>query len=376
MPPRYGHRVASRIVLFGATGYTGRLTARSLVDLGRRPVLAARNEQAVAALAKDLGDLEYAVADVARPATVHALVGRDDVLISTVGPFNRWGTPAVEAAVNAGAHYIDSTGEPPFVRQIFETWGPRAKAAGSALLTAMGYDYVPGNLAAALALRDAGPAATAVDVGYFSPGAGALSASGGTRASMLGAIAELGFARRGGTIVSEPPGVRYRRFAAPSGKRLAALSLGGSEHYTLPLAYPGVRDVGVYLGWFGPATPVVSGLQRVVGRVMCRPPVQGAVTSVLTRVVKGSTGGPDETRRGRFGTLAIAEARDDRGSVLARATVRGPNPYDLTGGLMAWAADRIVAGELRGTGALGPVDAFSLEVLEDGARQLGLTRTE
>ena len=87
--------MAGRIVLFGATGYTGDLTARALVDRGARPVLAARNEARVRALAEELGGLEWAVADVARPDSVRALVERGDVLVSTVGPFARWGEPAV-----------------------------------------------------------------------------------------------------------------------------------------------------------------------------------------------------------------------------------------------------------------------------------------
>src|SRR5919199_514583 len=82
-------RVSARIVLFGATGYTGELTARALVG------------------------------DVAQPATVAALVEKGDVLVSTVGPFVRLGEPAVSAAVRAGAHYLDSTGEGAFIRAVF-----------------------------------------------------------------------------------------------------------------------------------------------------------------------------------------------------------------------------------------------------------------
>ena len=53
----------------------------------------------------------------------------------------------MEAAVDAGAVYLDSAGEPPFIRQVFEEFGPRAEHTGAVLLTAFGYDYVPGNLA-------------------------------------------------------------------------------------------------------------------------------------------------------------------------------------------------------------------------------------
>src|SRR5207237_160340 len=129
-----------------------------------------------------------------------ASVQRGDGLISTVGPFLRWGEPAVRAAIAAGAHYLDSTGEGAFIRQVFERFGPEARAAGSALVPAFGYDWVPGNLAGALALREAGEPAKRVDVGYFAPGGGGFAASGGTRAASVGIMLEPGFAWRGRVV--------------------------------------------------------------------------------------------------------------------------------------------------------------------------------
>src|SRR5919198_621238 len=204
--------MAGRIVLFGATGYTGDLTARAMVARGLRPVLAARNAERLGRLAAELGGLETQVADVSRPESVRALVERGDVLVSTVGPFKRFGAPAVEAAVDAGAHYLDSTGEGTFIRAVFERYGPQASRAGVGLLTAMGYDWVPGNLAGALALREAGAAATRADVGYFAPGGGGFAPSGGTRASAVGIALDPSFAWRGGRLVTEPAGRRVRSF--------------------------------------------------------------------------------------------------------------------------------------------------------------------
>ena len=119
--------MAGRIVLYGATGYTGELTARALVARGARPVLAGRTASKLERLAAELGgDLETATADVADPASVRGLVEEGDVLITTVGPFARFGEPAVEAAIDAGATYLDSTGEPAFIRRVFERrFGPR-----------------------------------------------------------------------------------------------------------------------------------------------------------------------------------------------------------------------------------------------------------
>ena len=102
--------MAGRIVVFGATGYTGELTARALVERGAMPLLAGRDADRVARLAAELGGLESTVADVDRSGSVHALVERGDVLVTTVGPYLRFGEPALEAAVDTGAHYFDSTG--------------------------------------------------------------------------------------------------------------------------------------------------------------------------------------------------------------------------------------------------------------------------
>src|SRR2546423_376663 len=128
----------SRIVVFGATGYTGRLVVEALVARGARPVLAARNVERLRALGDELGGLEIAVADVARPDSVRALVGEGDVLVSTVGPFTRWGDPAAEAAIVGRAHYLDSTGEPAFIRHVFEDYGERAASSGVGRVTACG----------------------------------------------------------------------------------------------------------------------------------------------------------------------------------------------------------------------------------------------
>ena len=163
-----------RVVLFGATGYTGDLTARAMVKRGMQPVLAARRKDAVEALAAELGGLESAVADVSDPSSIRALVERGDTLVTTVGPFARWGDAALDAAIDAGAHYIDSTGEPPFVRKVFEEAGPRAEKSGTVAMTAMGYDWVPGNLTGALALAEAENAA-GVRIGYFATGGGSAA---------------------------------------------------------------------------------------------------------------------------------------------------------------------------------------------------------
>ena len=364
--------MAARIVLFGATGYTGRLTAEAMVERGLKPVLAARSQDKLDALAGELGGgLETATADVADPQSVRALVERGDVLVTTVGPFARWGGPAAAAATTAGAHYIDSTGEPPFVREVFERYGPAAEQAGSGMLTALGYDWVPGNLAGGLALQRAGELATRVDLGYFITGSGGTM-SGGTKASLVGAISAPAFAYRDGRIQTERGAKRVRSFQVGS-KQLQGVSVGSSEHFTLPRVAPRLREVNAYLGWFGPASRAMQVMSAGTSVAMKVPGVEKLWSAAGERFVQGSTGGPGEEARSKSGSHVVATAYDAAGRQLSEVRLSGVDGYTFTGRMLAWGADRAAAGALKGTGALGPVDAFGLEKLVAGSAEAGIS---
>ena len=358
--------MAARTVLFGATGYTGRLVAEAMVERGMKPVLAARSRDKLEALAEELGGgLETAVADVSNPPSVSALVERGDVLVTTVGPFARWGAPAAAAATTAGAHYLDSTGEPAFIREVFERYGPAAERNGAGMLTAFGYDWVPGNLAGAIALRRAGNDAVRIDVGYFITGR--ASPSGGTQATMAASLGEPGFAFREGRVRKERTAKRVRGFQVGS-KRREAVSVGSSEHFTLPRIAPQLREVNAYLGWFGPMTRPMQAFS--LGASL--PGASRLLKLAGERFVKGSSGGPDAEARKRSGSHIVAIAYDGAGKELAEVHVTGVDGYTFTGRVLAWGAQLAGEGGLQGTGALGPVDAFGLVALTDGCRWAGL----
>jgi short subunit dehydrogenase-like uncharacterized protein len=358
--------VAGRTVLFGATGYTGRLVAEAMAERGMKPVLAARSRDKLEALAEELGGgLETAVADVSDPPSVAALVESGDVLVTTVGPFSRWGGPAAAAATTAGAHYLDSTGEPGFIREVFERYGPAAERSGGAMLTAFGYDWVPGNLAGALALRQAGDDAVRIDVGYFIRGRG--KPSGGTQASMAASMSAPGFAFRDGRVRTERAAKKVRSFQVGS-KGREGISVGSSEHFTLPRVAPQLREVNVYLGWFGPFSRPMQLFSLGAGL----PGASRLVQMAGERFVKGSTGGPDAEARAQVGSHIVAIAYDGAGRELAEVHVTGVDGYTFTGRVLAWGAQLAAEGGLQGTGALGPVDAFGLVALTDGCRWAGL----
>ena len=366
--------MTARIVLFGATGYTGARTAEALVARGARPVLAGRDPGRLAAVAERLGGVETARADVTDPRSVRGLLGHGDVLVTTVGPFLQLGQAAVDAAVAEGAVYLDSTGEPPFVRRLFEHDAARAAATGAALIPAFGLDYVPGNLAAALALTEAGRRAHRLDVGYAIDGASGQAFSRGTLVSLMGVLFEPSFAFTGSRLVPEAAGRRMWRFEA-GGRSRRGLSVGGSEHLTMPALAPTLREVGVHLDWFGPLTPVAHTLAPLSG-LAARLPGTERVAQRLAGFVGGRVGeAPSQATLERARTHTVAEVRDSGGARVSRVQVSGPEAYGLTAALLAWGATRAAEQGVLATGAMGPVQAFGLDALTAGAAEAGLVRT-
>jgi short subunit dehydrogenase-like uncharacterized protein len=248
---------------------------------------------------------------------------------------------------------------------VFERYGLAADANGAAMLTAFGYDWVPGNLAGALALRKAGDEAVRIDVGYFITGK--ASPSGGTQATMAASLGDPGFVYRDGRVQAERTAKRVRSFQVGSKER-DAVSVGSSEHFTLPRIAPQLREVNAYLGWFGP----MSRPMQVFSLGASLPGASRLLKLAGERFVKGSTGGPDAEARKRSGSHIAAIAYDGAGRELAEVHVTGVDGYTFTGRVLAWGAQLAAEGGLQGTGALGPVDAFGLVALTDGCLWAGL----
>lgn len=360
----------ARIVLLGATGYTGRLIAERLAGGPTELVIAGRSTQALTALADDLGGgCRTAAVRLDEPTTLTELLDPGDVLVTTVGSFVKYGNVAVSAAVETGAHYLDTTGEAPFVRELFED--PDVARAPGVFVTAMGFNYAPGNLAGALAVERAGADdVDRVDIGYFLTGETQGELSGGTVASAAGVLTSPGFTRSDGRLRVERCGARTRTWDV-EGRRVPSMTLGSSEAITLPRGYPWLRTVDVYQGGLGSVTPIVAQVSRLA-RIPGAARAIGALNGVVARA---SSGGPDASVRARSGTHVVAVTYSSAGHVLAEVVLRGPNVYDLTADLTAWGAERAAEGAVQDSGPQGPVAAFGLGALEAGHAAAGMAET-
>lgn len=369
-----------KIVLLGATGFTGRLTAEAMVRADLAPVLAGRNPERLQTLAKELTRLAPSVtpptwqqADANIFESVSALVSDPaDVLVSTAGPFSVVGAPAVLAAINAGCTYVDSTGEAGFIRQVFER-SDQATTTGARLIPACGYDFIPGNLAGALALRnchDRGDIPARIDIGYFTRGP--VSMSSGTQASAIASLGAAGYQFRGGILKGAALGTEFCEFTLVDGKKVGGISIGGTEQFGLPAMSPSLIDVNVFLGWAGKWSKPISQVARVT-QLFNKIPGSSALTQLVTDRAMTTTGaGP--TGSNLFGgtSIAIAVVRDLVGRPLETVQVEGPAPYPLTAELLAWAAAMAAGGKVHGSGALDPISAFGLGPFLAGCAAVGL----
>ena len=233
---------------------------------------------------------------------------------------------------------------------------------------------MPGNLAAALALAEAGDRAHRLDVGYAIDGASGQAFSRGTLVSLMGVLFEPGFAFSGGRLVPEVAGRRMWRFEA-GGRTRRGLSVGGSEHLTMPGLAPTLREIGVHLDWFGPLTPWAHRLAPVSGLTGRLPGAERVARKVAGFVGSRVGEAPSKATLERARTHTVAEVRDPSGDLVSRVQLTGPEAYGFTAEMLAWGATRAAERGVHGTGTLGPVQAFGLDELTAGAAEAGLVRS-
>ena len=360
----------SKIVVLGATGYTGELIVESLVRRGREPLLAGRDAAKLAAVSARHGQLETRTVDATVAADVAALLEPGDVLITTVGPFERLGWAAAQAAVDAGAHYVDTTGEVGFVRELQRRHHERARAAGVTMLPAFGFDYVPGMLAGALAIERAGAGVTAVRIGYFATGSMRNGISSGTRTTMAEGMLLPTVVHRDGHVQEVRTGSRTQPFDV-RGDRRTGILVSGTEALFLPEHYPGLKTVEDYNGWFSGIARVMPVASRVMGTVAAIPGGRSLIER-LASAGDGTSGGPDEAERANTRSYVVAIAADAKGATLAESHLEGPSTYSLTAELMASGAEGLLEATAQAAGVTGPLAAFGREGLERMCREVGL----
>jgi len=395
------------VVVFGATGFVGRLIAAYLAEHAppeARIGIAGRSEGRLAEVRDGLGARAarwpLVVADSADADSLAAMARATHVVATTVGPYHRSGLPLVDACIAAGTGYADLTGEVLFVHESMERHA-RAAEAGARIVHACGFDSIPSDLGMLLVheaaradgageLEEATLVVTALRGGF----------SGGTLASLKGQVDEVTRDRAARRLAADPYALSPDRAAEPKGEdERDSIAIGRDEalgQWTAPfvmapfntrivrrsnalqdwaygrgLRYREVMGVGS-----GPLAPVkaagvAAGLAALAGGLAVKP-----TRKVLDRVLPDPGEGPSESARERgFFRMEIHARAAGGGRYRARVAGQGDPGYKATAVMMGEAAlclaldrDRLPAR----AGVLTPATAMG-GALVDRLRAAGMT---
>jgi short subunit dehydrogenase-like uncharacterized protein len=340
------------IAVYGATGYTGRLVTAELVNAGADLVIAGRNRSKLDALAAEIvGAVAVREATLDDPASLRGLLADCSVVVDCAGPFVRYGEPVLAAAVHTSTHYLDTTGEQPYMKLAFERYGSAASEAEIAVIPAMGFDYVPGDMIASLTADGMGEL-DELSLNYCWQG---FTPSQGTARTTLEILSDPGIEWHEGIWRTARGGLNrgIRQFPAPVGPRRMVRYPAG-EQLTVP-RHVRTRNVRTNMNAsaFGPErlAPLTAALAKPAGLAM-RTPLKRLAGAVISRLPEG----PTAAQRDRMRWMIVCEAK--RGEIERRGVVSGKDVYGLTAAAIRQGA-LIAAGRgFDARGALAPSQAF------------------
>lgn len=350
------------VLIYGASGYTGRLIAETVVRRGGRPILAGRGRARLDPVASQLG-AAMRVLPLDDPDGLAQGVADVGLVLNAAGPFVTTAPPLMDACLRSGVHYVDVGGD----LRVFEHAHGRshaARQAGVMLMPGAGFVVAATDcLAAALAARL--PLACALDLGISRP----TLWSRGSMQSLMDLWSDEVVVRRDG-----------RRCVVALGELCRGLDFGWGERHATAMAWPdtltahlttGIPDVTVY-GEVDAADRILLQATRLFGRALDAP----AWRDVMRRQWSILPDGPHERTRAGHRRVVVAEVRDASGRS-AGARLRTPDPYTLTARVAADVIQRVCDGEavpghqtparVFGPGLVIDLPDVELELLATGA---------
>lgn len=338
------------IAVYGATGFTGELIARELKDAGADLVIAGRDRGKLERLSKELGGVPFSAVSLDDPRALQEMLEPCSVVVACAGPFSLHGESLVAAAADTGTHYLDTTGEQPFMRMVFDRYDERAAETGAALVSGMGFDYLPGDMIAALTAEGMGSLEEIV-VAYCVQG---FAPTHGTALSGLEIM-------RGDDVVwsgrdwrpapRSADGGRWR-FPDPIGEQ-RMLRYPAGEQVTVPRHVETARVRTLLNGMVVPPQlmPLAVASSPLLGLAM-RTPLRKAMGALIRRLPAA----PSEEDRKKARFMISCEARGKSGA--RRGIVRGGDVYGLTAVSLAHGALLCADPGYDRKGALAPAQAF------------------
>ncbi len=304
------------LMIYGADGYTGELIARLAAARGMPVVLASRDGEPVAALAKELG-LPHRVFSLDDPAVVADSIRGTKAVLNCAGPFSRTAGPMVDACLRERVHYVDITGEVSVLEGLAKR-DAEARASNITLLPGAGFELVPFDCLAAYVARKL-PSATHLAVGLLPQ----TTVSRGSYLTMVEMAERGSLIRRDGELVRVASRGRSRRIdfgegprksiTIPFGDVATAFHTTGIRNIEVFVALPFGKRLGMRLSrWLVPKLTASARWKRWLHRQILKRPR-----------------GPSPDERARRVSHVWAEASDGTGATV-RARLKTPEAYEFT----------------------------------------------
>lgn len=347
--------MATSILIYGAYGYTGTLIAEEALRRGHKPVLAGRDEKKVRALGKKL-ELEARPFPLEDPGAVREALRDVKLVLHAAGPFIRTAAPMLEACLDAGAHYLDITGELPVFQRSFAA-DEQARKRGIAVMSGVGFDVVPSDCLANFVASKV-PDATHLEIAIN--GTGGISS--GTAKSALEHASGGTQVRRDAKLTTWPigKGTRDVQFGPNRTRTVMPISWGDLETAHRSTGVPNIttlmsvpRDFGKVLkmGW-----PFGFVIEPALRQLLARTPVK----AMLVRAIEQRVKGPDAETREKARSYVWARAANEQGQS-AEAWLETVEAYRLTAETAVRAAERVLEGGI--VGAQTPAQAFGADFI-------------
>jgi short subunit dehydrogenase-like uncharacterized protein len=343
-----------RWMIYGATGYTGRLIAEEAVKRGHKPILAGRNARKLQPMAESLS-LDYIAFGIPDSSAAMRGLQRADVelVLHCAGPFIHTVEPMLKACIHTKTHYLDITGEIAVLERVF-SHDAKAKSRGIALIPGVGFDIVPSDCLAKY-VADQLPDATHLDIAISALGSNKRrGVSAGTAKSALEMLPNKGYVRRGGNLMPYRWGKGVRKFHFPHGKR-AALTVPWGDVSTAyrTTGIPSITNymtLPLYLIW----------LMRLAGYPIHLLMKFTPLRKWISRRLDNHFLGPSATARQTNRAHIYARASNPSGDI-AEAWLETPEAYQFTASTAVRCVERILDSDL--TGAWTPAGAFGADFI-------------
>jgi len=321
-------------VLYGATGFTGRLILARALELGLRPVVAGRSPDKVAELAQSHG-LERGAASVDDADTLTQMLSGRSLVLNAAGPFGETAVPVMEACLRTGACYVDIGGDVSVLQKQFKL-ADAFKQNGIAAVLAVGFDVVPTDYAAKWVAFDQGApvdGADEIQLGLSLP----VSMSRGSTRAMIDDLHEGTLILRQGVLQRVRPLAHTAIFDYGQGPAVSLANTWG-DLLTAPLT-TGIQNVAEYFE----ATPAVRQAARL-SELLAGPAKWKGVRSFLKRLVRFLPEGPDDPLRASQQATIVAHLLR-HGEVIRKIRIRTGDPYQFTAASAAKAVQRLLAAQ-------------------------------